>query len=126
MFTTAQPFSSFSVDDIPAALAFYRDTLGFDVEEMPEMGLDVRLGGDAHVFIYPKENHEPASFTALNLPVSDIDAAVDELNGKGVVTKIYDDADFPTDPKGINRDLGPAIAWFLDPARNVISVIEMT
>ncbi|MFI8595029.1 VOC family protein [Microbacterium sp. NPDC078428] len=125
MFTTTQPFSSFSVDDIPAALAFYRDVLGFDVEEMPEMGLDVRLGGDAHIFIYPKDNHEPASFTVLNIPVSNIDEAVDELNGKGVATKIYDDADLPTDRKGINRDLGPAIAWFLDPARNVIAVIEM-
>jgi hypothetical protein len=89
--------------------------------------LDIALPSGGHVFVYPKPDHTPASFTILNLAVDDIDAAVDDLNAKGVVTKIYDDDSLPTDEKGIARgravDRGPDIAWFRDPAGNVMSVL---
>ena len=128
MVTALDIFSGFSVDDIDAARDFYRATLGLDVGDGPMGNLDIALPGGSHVFVYPKPNHEPASFTILNLVVADIDAAVDELNGKGVVTKIYDDADFPTDAKGIARGKaagqGPDIAWFRDPAGSVLSVLQ--
>ncbi|WP_348788096.1 VOC family protein [Leifsonia sp. NPDC080035] len=128
MVTARDIFSGFSVDDIDAARDFYRATLGLDVTDGPMGNLDIALPSGAHVFVYPKPNHEPASFTILNLVVDDIDAAVDELNGKGVVTKIYDDDAFPTDAKGIARGKsvgqGPDIAWFRDPAGNVMSVLQ--
>jgi catechol 2,3-dioxygenase-like lactoylglutathione lyase family enzyme len=125
MFTTDGAFSGFSVDDIDAARAFYRDTLGLDVRDN-EMGfLEITLASGSSILIYSKPNHEPASFTILNFPVSDVDAAVDDLNARGVVTKIYDDDDFPSDEKGIVRGdgRGPDIAWFRDPAGNVLSVL---
>jgi catechol 2,3-dioxygenase-like lactoylglutathione lyase family enzyme len=120
-------FSGFSVNDIDAARDFYRDALGLDVSEGPMGNLDIALPSGGHVFVYPKSDHTPASFTILNLAVDDIDAAVDDLNAKGVVTKIYDDDSLPTDEKGIARgravDRGPDIAWFRDPAGNVMSVL---
>lgn len=120
-------FSGFSVNDIDAARDFYRDALGLDVTEGPGGNLDLALPSGGHVFVYPKPDHTPASFTILNLAVEDIDAAVDDLNAKGVVTKIYDDDAFHTDEKGIARgraaNLGPDIAWFRDPAGNVMSVL---
>ncbi|MGH1527279.1 VOC family protein [Leifsonia sp. L25] len=120
-------FSGFSVNDIDAARDFYRDALGLDVTEGPMGNLDIALPSGGHVFVYPKPDHTPASFTILNLAVDDIDAAVDELNAKGVVTKIYDDEDLPTDEKGVARgraaNRGPDIAWFRDPAGNVMSVL---
>jgi catechol 2,3-dioxygenase-like lactoylglutathione lyase family enzyme len=120
-------FSGFSVNDIDAARDFYRDTLGLDVTEGPMGNLDIALPGGGHVFVYPKPDHTPASFTILNLAVEDIDAAVDDLNAKGVVTKIYDDDELHTDEKGIARgraaNRGPDIAWFRDPAGNVMSVL---
>ncbi|HEV7812822.1 MAG TPA: VOC family protein [Leifsonia sp.] len=128
MVTPLDVFSGFSVNDIPAAKAFYLETLGLDVSDGPMGNLDLRLPAGGHVFIYPKENHEPASFTILNLVVDDIDAAVDELNAKGVKTAIYDDPNLPTDEKGILRgkaaNQGPDIAWFRDPAGNVLSVLQ--
>lgn len=128
MVTSLDIFSGFSVNDIPAAKAFYGDTLGLEVTDGPMGNLDLALPAGGHVFIYPKPDHTPASFTILNLVVADIDEAVDELNGKGVKTDIYDDPDLPTDAKGIMRgkeaDRGPNIAWFRDPAGNVISVLE--
>jgi len=121
-------FSGFSVNDIDAARDFYRDALGLDVSEGPMGNLDIALPSGGHVFVYPKPDHTPASFTILNLAVDDIDAAVDDLNAKGVVTKIYDDDSLPTDEKGIARgravDRGPDIAWFRDPAGNVLSVLQ--
>lgn len=121
-------FSGFSVNDIDAAREFYRDTLGLAVTDGPMGNLDIALPAGGHVFVYPKPDHTPAGFTVLNLAVDDIDAAVDELNAKGVVTKIYDDDTLPTDEKGIARgasvDRGPDIAWFRDPAGNVMSVLE--
>ena len=116
-------FSGFSVDDLDAAEAFYRDTLGLDVTRN-EMGiLEIGLPGGGQIIAYPKPGHQPAGFTVLNLTVTDIDAAVDALNDAGVVTKIYHEPDYGTDARGISRGRGPAIAWFLDPAGNVLSVI---
>ncbi|GAA1858428.1 VOC family protein [Microbacterium koreense] len=126
MFATADVFSGFSVDDIDAARSFYRDTLGLDVDDN-EMGfLHLRLASGAVVMIYPKDAHEPASFTILNFAVADVEAAVDELRSRGVETKIYPDADFPSDEKGIVRGAGggPDIAWFRDPAGNVLAVMQ--
>lgn len=124
MFTPAQAFSSFSVDDIDAARSFYSEKLGLTVTD-EEMGiLRIKLPGGADVMAYPKPDHTPASFTILNLVVSDVESAVDDLNGRGIKTKIYDDPNLPTDDKGIMRDNGPAIAWFRDPAGNVLSVLS--
>jgi catechol 2,3-dioxygenase-like lactoylglutathione lyase family enzyme len=124
-FTPQNAFSGFSVDDPAAAKAFYGDTLGLEVIENSMGFLELVLGSGAHILAYAKPNHEPASFTILNFPVDDIDAAVDELNARGVVTKIYSDPDFGTDEKGIARGdgHGPDIAWFRDPAGNVLSVL---
>ena len=123
-FSADGAFSGFSVDDIDAARTFYGETLGLDVRDN-EMGfLNVELGSGGSVFIYSKPNHEPASFTILNFPVDDVDAAVDDLNARGVTTKIYSDTEISTDAKGVQRgDDGPAIAWFRDPAGNVLAVL---
>jgi predicted enzyme related to lactoylglutathione lyase len=129
MFTPDRPFSSFAVPDIGEAAAFYRDTLGLDVTVYEEMGggFTIALRGGGNVFVYPKEDHEPAVFTILNFSVDDVDAAVDDLNSRGVVTKIYTDPDYGTDEKGISRGFqgGPDMAWFKDPAGNVIAVGRM-
>jgi len=123
MLSTSYAFSGFSVNDIAAAEAFYRDALGLTVERNAMGILDITLPGGGHVIAYPKGNHEPASFTVLNFSVADIDVAVDELNAAGVVTKIYSEPDFGTDERGISRGQGPDIAWFRDPAGNVLSVL---
>ncbi|MCU1425720.1 MAG: glyoxalase [Microbacteriaceae bacterium] len=125
MFTPDKAFSGFSVDDIEAARRFYGETLGMNVSEVDEMGIvTLTLGDGARIMIYSKENHEPASFTILNFEVDDVDASVDDLNARGITTKIYDDSDLPTDEKGIMRAGGPLIAWFRDPAGNVLSVLH--
>ena len=123
-FSADGAFSGFSVDDIDAARTFYGETLGLDVRDN-EMGfLNVELASGGSVFVYSKPNHEPASFTILNFPVDDVDAAVDDLNARGVTTKIYSDTEISTDAKGVQRgDDGPAIAWFRDPAGNVLAVL---
>lgn len=125
MFAPTHAFSGFSVDDIDAAIEFYGTTLGLAVQKNAMGALDLTLPGGARVFVYPKDDHQPATFTILNLVVDDVDAAVDELNGRGVVTKIYDG--LYTDEKGIARGSatgqGPDIAWFRDPAGNVLSVL---
>ncbi|HYJ49464.1 MAG TPA: VOC family protein [Microbacterium sp.] len=124
MLSKSAAFSGFAVNDVDAARAFYADTLGLTVE-LNDMGiLDIALGSGAHVIAYPKPDHEPAGFTILNFPVDDVEAAVDELNSRGVVTKIYDDPEFGGDEKGISRGFGPDIAWFRDPAGNVLSVLK--
>ena len=124
MFSPIRAFSGFSVDDIPAAKKFYGETLGLEVTEN-EMGiLELHLGSGAIVIVYGKPNHVPASFTILNFDVDDVEDAVDDLNSRGVTTKIYDDSTFPTDAKGIARGMGPDIAWFNDPAGNVLSVLK--
>ncbi len=126
MFTTDGAFSGFSVDDIDAARTFYRDTLGLDVEDNAMGFLNLKLASGASIFIYSKPDHEPAGFTILNFPVKDVEAAVDELNSRGVQTKIYSDDEIPSDAKGIVRGdgEGPDIAWFRDPAGNVLSVLD--
>jgi len=125
-FTAENAFSGFSVDDIDAAREFYGTTLGLDVE-VDAMGfLDLRLPRGGSVLVYAKPNHTPASFTILNFPVADVDAAVEELNERGVQTKIYGDDEFPSDSRGIVRGngQGPDIAWFRDPAGNVLAVMQ--
>jgi catechol 2,3-dioxygenase-like lactoylglutathione lyase family enzyme len=121
MFENTNAYSGFSVDDIPAAKQFYGDTLGLKVvEEYDMLGLHLATGGV--VLVYPKENHEPATYTILNFPVDDIDKAVDELSARGVRFERYEG--FDQDEKGVSRDQGPQIAWFKDPAGNVLSVLQ--
>jgi len=128
MFSPTTAFSGFSVNDLDAARTFYSETLGLTVTDGGMGTLRLTLPGGAEVTIYPKETHEPASFTILNFAVKDVEAAVDALNERGVVTKIYNDGDLMgdlgTDAKGIMRGHGPEIAWFTDPAGNVLSVIS--
>lgn len=125
-FTVDRAFSGFSVDDIDAARDFYGNTLGLDVSDNPMGFLDLHLPSGGSILIYAKPNHEPASFTILNFPVADVDAAVEELNARRVQTKIYSDAEFPSDERGIVRGggQGPDIAWFHDPAGNVLAVMQ--
>ena len=121
MLETKKAFSSFSVNDLQKAKQFYGQTLGLKVKESPE-GLELNAGQQS-IFVYPKPNHEPATFTVLNFQVKDIDAAVDELKQKGVSFEHYD-GEMKTDKKGIHREGGPTIAWFKDPAGNILSVLE--
>jgi predicted enzyme related to lactoylglutathione lyase len=126
MFKESKAFSSFSVDDVPAAKQFYGETLELDVEETPE-GLVLHLAGGADVLIYPSSNYTAPKHTVLNFPVEDIDAAVDELALRGVRMEQYDMPEIKTDERGIFRggDEGPsAIAWFKDPAEHVLSVMQ--
>ncbi|MGW7054240.1 VOC family protein [Streptomyces sp. NPDC054887] len=121
MFGTTKAFSGFSVDDIEAAKAFYGETLGIGVSE--ENGLlTLHVAGDRDILVYPKPDHRPATYTVLNFPVDDIEAATDELAARGVTFLRYDD--LPTDERGIFRGGGPLIAWFADPAGNVLSVLQ--
>jgi catechol 2,3-dioxygenase-like lactoylglutathione lyase family enzyme len=122
MFKDTRAFSGFSVDDLRKAKQFYGQTLGLEVAEKPE-GLELHIAGGARVFLYPKPNHTPASFTVLNFPVENIETAVDELNNRGVRFEKYEGA-LETDEKGIFRGGGPKIAWFKDPAGNILSVLE--
>jgi len=125
MFKDTPAFSGFAVDDVGKAKDFYGNTLGLDVEEVPGMGLTLKVGGGASIFVYPKDNHEPATFTILNFSVPDIGKAVDQLTQAGIQFERYDMGDATADEKGIYRDSqGPAIAWFKDPAGNVLSVLE--
>jgi catechol 2,3-dioxygenase-like lactoylglutathione lyase family enzyme len=122
MFGQTKAFSGFAVDDIAAARQFYAETLGLDVSEDRGM-LTLHIAGGRDVLVYPKPDHEPASYTILNFPVDDIDAAVDELVRRGVRLERYDG--FDQDEKGVARDSGPPIAWFTDPAGNVLSVLQL-
>lgn len=126
MFKNTKAFSGFSVNDLQGARKFYGQTLGLDVSE-GEMGtLDLEIAGGCHILIYPKPNHVPATFTILNFPVDNIEAAVDELTKRGVSFEQYDEPEIKTDAKGIHRgDEGPNIAWFKDPAGNILSVLEV-
>jgi catechol 2,3-dioxygenase-like lactoylglutathione lyase family enzyme len=125
MLKDSKAFSGFSVNDIPKAKEFYGQTLGLDISEEAGMGiLSLRLAGGSTVIIYPKPNHEPATFTILNFPVDNVDEAVDALKKRGVRFESYDEPDLKTDEKGIMRGNGPTIAWFKDPAGNILSVLE--
>ena len=124
MLADSAAFSGFAVPDIEAARRFYGDTLGLRTEVNQEMGgmLTLHLGGGTDVLVYPKPDHTPAGYTVLNFPVDDVDRVVDELTAKGVRFERYEG--FDQDDKGIARGQGPAIAWFTDPAGNVLSVLQ--
>jgi catechol 2,3-dioxygenase-like lactoylglutathione lyase family enzyme len=122
MFGNSKAFSGFAVDDLDKARAFYAETLGLKTSE--ENGLlTLHLAGDRPTLIYPKPDFTPATYTILNFPVDDIDRAVDELVAHGVSLERYDG--FEQDERGIARGEGPDIAWFKDPAGNILSVLEM-
>jgi predicted enzyme related to lactoylglutathione lyase len=121
MFKDSPGFSGFSTDDLEKAKTFYGDTLGVNVTEQDGV-LALHLGGGHEVIIYPKPNHEPATFTVLNFPVADIEQTVDRLAQAGVQMERYEG--FEQDERGIMRDDGRLIAWFKDPAGNILSVIE--
>jgi catechol 2,3-dioxygenase-like lactoylglutathione lyase family enzyme len=120
MFEHTKAFSGFSVDDIPKAKEFYGETLGLRVTEDNGM-LTLHIAGDRPTLVYPKADHAPATFTILNFPVDDIDAAVNDLVARGVEFERYESVD----EKGIMRDVGPPIAWFKDPAGNILSVLQL-
>jgi catechol 2,3-dioxygenase-like lactoylglutathione lyase family enzyme len=125
MLADSKAFSSFAVPDIEAARDFYRDKLGLDVTEHEEGGqplLSLDLAGDRPTMIYPKPDFEPATYTVLNFPVDDVEAAVDELSARDVQFERYDGME--QDEKGIVRGNGPDIAWFKDPAGNILSVLK--
>jgi predicted enzyme related to lactoylglutathione lyase len=125
MFRNTKAFSGFSVDDVTRAKKFYGETLGLRVSE--ENGsLTLHIAGDRDILVYPKPEHTPASFTILNFPVDDIEAAVSALAERGVRFERYEGTDIETDERGIFRGGGPLIAWFKDPAGNVLSVIEQS
>ena len=122
MFENTAAFSGFSVDDIDAAKKFYGETLGIRVSELGTGLLTLHVAGGRDIIVYSKPNHEPATYTILNFPVDDIDQAVDELSRRGVEFLRYDG--FSQDDKGIARgDEGPPIAWFTDPAGNILAVL---
>jgi catechol 2,3-dioxygenase-like lactoylglutathione lyase family enzyme len=122
MFTDTKAFSGFAVPGIEAARAFYADTLGIEVTEEHGLLTLHLAGGDRPTLIYPKPDHKPATYTILNFPVDDIEAAVDELVARGVTIERYEG--MAQDERGIMRAGGPYIAWFTDPAGNVLSVLQ--
>jgi predicted enzyme related to lactoylglutathione lyase len=126
MFRIKKTFSSFSVNDLKKAKEFYSKILGLKVSEVPEMNglINLHLAGDNNVMLYSKPNHVPATFTVLNFPVDNVEKAVDELTKCGIRFEIYNEPDFKTDERGIFRNGGPLIAWFKDPAGNILSVVE--
>ena len=123
MFKDTKAFSGFSVNDLQKAKEFYGQTLGLDVSESHGL-LELHIAGGTTILMYPKENHTPATFTILNFPVANIEQAVDELARHGVHFESYNEGDLVTDEKGIFRGGGPKIAWFKDPAGNILSVLE--
>jgi catechol 2,3-dioxygenase-like lactoylglutathione lyase family enzyme len=122
MLGESKAFSGFAVDDLEEAKAFYEDVLGLRTSE--EHGLlTLHLAGDRPTLVYPKPDHEPATYTILNFPVEDIDAAVDALSERGVAFEIYEESG--QDEKGVMRQEGPPIAWFRDPAGNILSILQL-
>jgi catechol 2,3-dioxygenase-like lactoylglutathione lyase family enzyme len=126
MFKDTKAFSSFSVNNLQKAKKFYGETLGLEVfEAYGGRLLELHIGGGRNVLIYPKDNHTPATFTILNFPVENLEQSVDDLTKRGVRFEIYNEGDIKTDEKGISlSDDGPKIAWFKDPAGNVLSMLE--
>jgi predicted enzyme related to lactoylglutathione lyase len=123
MFKNTKAFSSFSVNDLQKAKEFYGKVLDVEVKDNPMGLIELHIAGSNSIMVYPKSNHEAATYTVLNFPVDDIDKAVDELTTKGVVFEQY--SELKTDKKGISRDPnGPKIAWFKDPAGNILSVLQ--
>jgi predicted enzyme related to lactoylglutathione lyase len=125
MFKDSKAFSGFAVKDLEAAKTFYGETLGVEVSDEPMGTIGLHLGSGATVFVYPKEDHVPATYTILNFPVTDVEKAVDELVAAGVKMEHYDSPGIKTDAKGIARGGGgPTIAWFTDPSGNILSVLD--
>ena len=122
MFTDTKAFSGFAVDDVEKARAFYGDTLGLKISEENDI-LTLHIADDRPTLVYPRPGHIPAEYTILNFPVDDIEQAVDELAARGVEFERYEG--FDQDDRGIHRGGGPLIAWFKDPAGNVLSVLEI-
>ena len=122
MFRDTRAFSGFAVPDTDAAKDFYGGTLGLEVTEEDDL-LALHIAGGRPVLIYPKPDHEPATYTILNFPVDDIDRAVDDLAAAGVEFESYT-GELETDEKGVFRKAGPPIAWFRDPAGNILAVLE--
>lgn len=125
MFNTSKAFSSFSINNLEEAIEFYQDKLGIEIEEYNDMGgmFSLLLSKGNKVMIYPKgEDHVPANFTVLNFSVTDVEKTVDQLVAKGIKMEVYDG--FNQDEKGISRGMGPTLAWFKDPAGNVLSILE--
>jgi predicted enzyme related to lactoylglutathione lyase len=123
VFENAKAFSGFSVDDIARAKQFYGETLGVPVSEEDGL-LTLHIAGDRNTMVYPKEHHTPATFTILNFPVDDIEVAVEELNARGIEFEHYEG--MVQDENGILRAGGPLIAWFKDPAGNILSVLQQS
>jgi predicted enzyme related to lactoylglutathione lyase len=123
MLGQSKAFSGFSVNDIGKAKEFYGQTLSLEISESNGL-LSLHLAGGNTVLIYPKPNHAPATFTILNFPVENVDQAVDELIKRGVRFEVYNRPEIKTDEKGVMRGKGPIIAWFKDPAGNILSVLE--
>jgi catechol 2,3-dioxygenase-like lactoylglutathione lyase family enzyme len=123
LFKEVPAFSGFSSNDIQKTKRFYGETLGLDVTEENGM-LTLHIAGGTNILVYPKTNHTPANFTVLNFPVEDIEEAVDELTSRGVVFERYDVPGLEAGKNGIYRGQGPPIAWFKDPAGNILSVLE--
>ncbi|MEO5996756.1 MAG: VOC family protein [Chitinophagaceae bacterium] len=124
MFKSSKAFSGFSVNDIQKAKEFYSGILGVDVKENEMGGLELHLAGDNMIFVYPKPNHTPATFTILNFMVPDIEEGVAQLKKLGVIFESYKEEGFSTDEDNISRGGGPLIAWFKDPAGNILSVLQ--
>src|ERR1700733_1206236 len=128
MLENSKAFSSFSVNDLQKAKEFYSKTLGLKVTDNPMGLIELEINGSNNIMVYPKPNHTPATFTVLNFPVDNIEKTVDELEKRGVVFEHYDMKDLKTDEKGIawgkKEGMGPNIAWFKDPAGNILSVLE--
>jgi predicted enzyme related to lactoylglutathione lyase len=122
MFTNTPAFSSFAVDDLDVARSFYGETLGLAISDGPMGVLSLDLPGDRSTLIYPKPDFTPATYTILNFPVEDVEAAVDELSSRGIEFERYEG--FEQDEKGIARAEGPTIAWFKDPAGNILAVLQ--
>jgi predicted enzyme related to lactoylglutathione lyase len=123
MLKDSKAFSGFAVGDIEKAREFYGSTLGLKLSESNGL-LTLHLAGGNNVLVYPKPNHVPATFTVLNFPVDDVDQTVDQLTKRGVRFEMYDLPEIKTDKKGIMRGNGTTIAWFNDPAGNILSVIQ--
>jgi predicted enzyme related to lactoylglutathione lyase len=124
MLNPSKAFSSFSVNDIQKAKDFYGKTLGVELSPGPEGTLVLNFAGGTKALMYPKPNHQPATFTVLNFPVENVEKEVEELNKRGVQFEVYNEPNLKTDARGISRGNGPTIAWFKDPAGNILSVLE--
>jgi catechol 2,3-dioxygenase-like lactoylglutathione lyase family enzyme len=120
-----ETYSGFSVDDLAKAKQFYTDVLGYETTHDDMGALGIAIGGGKHVFVYGKDNHDPATYTVLNIPTDDIDAAVAALKGNGVQFEQYEGLTGPDGiARGRSRNMGPDIAWFKDPAGNILSVLQ--